>query len=539
MAASLREGVELVAAGEETPRVRDRALQVAHPAPPPVVAALRRKSELADAGAGVLEPRVAAWLAARYLLDDAPTRALVAAELARFPDEPSETVAPPVRIARGTRWRCHLRGACCQVVSPHPVYADERARILAHEGFFHEHYPEENPESFFLLEGTDPDGRETFSLRLDAGRCAFLGPDRACRIHRMLGPDVKPAVCHEFPLAVTRAPDGLRLWLRPSCESRAHALAPEHGDPLEAQTGWIERVLRGGTAGPRFGHLIRIEPERYWPFFFVQELCAHAARAARAAPSAIEVVRAAISPLVTALRALPTRPTLAELDRYLASVTGDDSAPPDGGTEAVEPSIPQAVETGPRGHADNPDPHRALVALRHVLLALHRGAARSTALRREAEPEAAFKLRSDALYLGGAAHLFASVGARTDWPPATGLAASAPSGDADPRDADPAVLRYARDVWVQSLHALAWATHPGGLRSGLGRLAIETLLARACARVRAATEGRTAATADDWNQGFAAVERTHLRIAFDIPLQAPLADALAIACPPSPAVWSP
>jgi len=57
------------------------------------------------------------------------------------------------------------------------------------------------------------DGR----LRLEKGRCVFLGEDQLCRLHSEFGMEVKPKVCRQFPMIAIRAEEGVRVGVDPAC----------------------------------------------------------------------------------------------------------------------------------------------------------------------------------------------------------------------------------------------------------------------------------------------------------------------------------
>ena len=64
--------------------------------------------------------------------------------------------------------------------------------------------------------------------RRDDGRCLFLDPAGACRVHATSGPAAKPTVCQLFPGQPLVTPDGrARLGVRPECPWPRVSAAPD------------------------------------------------------------------------------------------------------------------------------------------------------------------------------------------------------------------------------------------------------------------------------------------------------------------------
>lgn len=65
--------------------------------------------------------------------------------------------------------------------------------------------------------------------RFEGGRCAFLGCDKLCGIHKTLGPEVKPQTCRDFPFRYITTPAGDYVGLSFACT----AVLEEKGPPVE------------------------------------------------------------------------------------------------------------------------------------------------------------------------------------------------------------------------------------------------------------------------------------------------------------------
>jgi Fe-S-cluster containining protein len=141
---------------------------------------------------------------------------------------------PEIRLAEGSRFSCHSCNRCCS--EQHllgPVTRDERDAILA--GF--EALKDDagsDPSNFIPLPSGDADPQ--YLLRPRNGHCSYLGDDGMCRVHSVLGVDVKPAVCRLFPFRGVRTPQGWDVGMSMSCPTVGAGKGP---DPTEE----IRRVL--------------------------------------------------------------------------------------------------------------------------------------------------------------------------------------------------------------------------------------------------------------------------------------------------------
>jgi len=459
------------------------------------------------AGGAVAPGEALDWLSDRYLLDGPAAREVIEWEQQATPRREAGR-ALPLLVPAAARFTCHGCGACCQTVIPMPVHAHERARILSHAEFLRRTFPGEDPESLFLRERSIA-GLEIYSLRTRDGRCVFLGDDNLCRIHKEVGGDVKPAVCREFPLAFAVTPDGVQVSLRPNCESAARSR--RDGQPLGEQQAWILDMLAEGRAGARVASLVEVGAGRLWPFGLLRLVETRLLSIAASATDTRALALSLRDLLEGVLRVVPARLTGDALAR--AALLTRDSM------------------TALRAARGAVDARRGLAALRFLLAHLGDAAVHDVEERRTHTPREGKNIASDALYVDAVWTLNADYARMTGWP-APSLtdeqaqeAAAAVAVDAG--DAAPAVVDYVRDVWTQALQGKRWLHDDGGIASGMGRQVLEQLIARQAARLVAARDGRTRATPDDWNMGFAAAERTHLRMTFEGPFAAAMRDLFA------------
>jgi Fe-S-cluster containining protein len=124
-----------------------------------------------------------------------------------------------IEVLSDLRHACHLCGGCCQGVYVRLLDQAEEHRI-------------QEAASTLGVEQPIVGNR----LRLDKGRCVFLGSDNLCRIHGTLGAEVKPTLCRQFPLVGHRVDDNVRLGLDPGCYSSIESYLD---GPLVEDTGVV------------------------------------------------------------------------------------------------------------------------------------------------------------------------------------------------------------------------------------------------------------------------------------------------------------
>jgi len=105
-----------------------------------------------------------------------------------------------IEILSEPRHVCKTCGGSCQGNIVRLMSDDEEARIREAA----EKLGMETP----IVEG---------HLRMEGGRCVFLGADNLCDIHRAFGAATKPVVCQQYPMIAVRVEDKLRVGLDPGC----------------------------------------------------------------------------------------------------------------------------------------------------------------------------------------------------------------------------------------------------------------------------------------------------------------------------------
>ena len=134
--------------------------------------------------------------------------------------------------------------------------------------------------------------------RRDDGRCLFLDPAGACRVHATSGPAAKPTVCQLFPGQPLVTPDGrARLGVRPECPWPRVSAAPDAVARHQA-------ALASRAAGPP-GLSVRTVPAviplagpATAPFAPFDAWLGAAAAAIATAPSALAGLDAAVTTLL-------------------------------------------------------------------------------------------------------------------------------------------------------------------------------------------------------------------------------------------------
>lgn len=88
------------------------------------------------------------------------------------------------------------------------------------------------------------DSRGAISVQVQSPRCPFLGTDRRCSIH-----DLRPLVCHLYPLSLETFPDGSIYWaLHQNCN---HVRTIERNGGLEELVRRISSLLESMSAAVR------------------------------------------------------------------------------------------------------------------------------------------------------------------------------------------------------------------------------------------------------------------------------------------------
>lgn len=198
---------------------------------------------------------------------------------------------------------CLACGGCCVGV---------RVRVL----------PEEEAVVRAAAEALGMDGAvEGGRMRMAGGRCVFLDASSRCRLHAHAGPASKPEVCRQYPLVVTQAGPERRAGVDPGCYHAAATVeaAPLAVDgailrpvPLDAVRERHEAVLGAMLEAPgatTAGVLASIvgDPEAFAMRWF--DLVRSAPLAPLLArPDAGDDVRGALTPVLDAVRALPSPP---------------------------------------------------------------------------------------------------------------------------------------------------------------------------------------------------------------------------------------
>lgn len=120
--------------------------------------------------------------------------------------------AVPTRLLLrpGCRYECHGDGTCCTNIHLlGPMSRTEAKRIRDHA-----------PAA--LADGDGPvtefhEGIKGIVLSTKNGRCVFHDDKLGCRLHALVGPEVKSRVCRHFPLGTTGTPHGVRVTLSHRC----------------------------------------------------------------------------------------------------------------------------------------------------------------------------------------------------------------------------------------------------------------------------------------------------------------------------------
>lgn len=154
-------------------------------------------------------------------------------------------------------------GACSRCCRGWTVHFDARAWHQVKASPLFERLTQENGETPAFLED-EAAGESSARGRLTKGACAFLAPDRACRIHREMGASAKPFGCTQFPFLVRPTPDGAYVGVSFFCS----AVQANHGRPLPEHVGELERALQSHHF-PAIGDTVALDSEHIiaWPLY--------------------------------------------------------------------------------------------------------------------------------------------------------------------------------------------------------------------------------------------------------------------------------
>jgi Fe-S-cluster containining protein len=138
---------------------------------------------------------------------------------------PEETPVGLPTMAPNSGFACKSCNRCCS--EDHllgPVTREERDNILL--GFAQKADERgADPSNFVPLPtgGADP----VYLLRPREGHCSYLDRDGLCRVHKILGEEVKPAVCRLFPFRVVHTPEGWHAGMSMLCPTVAGGEGPD------------------------------------------------------------------------------------------------------------------------------------------------------------------------------------------------------------------------------------------------------------------------------------------------------------------------
>jgi Fe-S-cluster containining protein len=139
--------------------------------------------------------------------------------------EPDGAEVPLPQMAPGSAFACKSCNRCCS--EDHllgPVTRAERDAILL--GFAEKGDDRgADPSNFLPLPtaGSAP----VYLLRPREGHCSYLGRDGLCRVHSVLGEEVKPSVCRLFPFRAVATPDGWHVGMSLLCPTVAAGEGPD------------------------------------------------------------------------------------------------------------------------------------------------------------------------------------------------------------------------------------------------------------------------------------------------------------------------
>lgn len=431
---------------------------------------------------------------ARHLIDSPRVGSIEAWAAAHTEPAPSETTGQKLRlvIPEGTRFTCHGCGMCCRSYGIVPISDEERATITARAAELAPHV--KTPESGWFLEkrGKEEENQPFHGWSIahqPDGSCIFLDDDGLCLVHKRLGIEAKPQTCRQFPLKFTARPDGLVVTIRPECETLARSR--DDGMALTDQLEWVQAMVPGARAQVVAG-IVRVSGRAFIPFALAKHVDSMAHRLMSTAPS-VEHGMLAVRDLVCGVgRIFDGEPPVPdELDQALAW---------------VKLSIRERREKlGPIW------PPLGVAQLGRLLVVLLGGLPHLFA-QRVRFPPGSFQKRDDQFIASVLRTLYASLGARSGWPPHGDVGPAAAEEGAralavDTAATDPAIVDFVRECFAQVIASSRAYDMHAGLVAGYGQIAIVHILARWGVRLLAARRGDARATREDWNHSIASIER--------------------------------
>ncbi|MFN8609844.1 MAG: hypothetical protein U0931_20055 [Vulcanimicrobiota bacterium] len=81
---------------------------------------------------------------------------------------------------------------------------------------------------------------ERWRMRRNAGGCLCLDGQSRCQIHSALSYDDKPYRCQQYPILLTRTPDGIRVSASYTCTAVLQQAGPELARLEEQVENWVE-----------------------------------------------------------------------------------------------------------------------------------------------------------------------------------------------------------------------------------------------------------------------------------------------------------
>ena len=128
-------------------------------------------------------------------------------------------------MAPGSAFACESCNRCCS--EDHllgPVTRPERDAILL--GFAQKADERgADPSNFIPLPTGGPE--PVYLLRPREGSCSYLDRDGLCRVHKILGEEIKPGVCRLFPYRAVHTPDGWHAGMSLICPTVAAGEGPD------------------------------------------------------------------------------------------------------------------------------------------------------------------------------------------------------------------------------------------------------------------------------------------------------------------------
>jgi Fe-S-cluster containining protein len=378
----------------------------------------------------------------------------------------------PYSILEEGRFQCQGSGECCQnyVFGPLEDADIDRLGALDIAGAF----PGLGAGPYY--DTVDRDGGPFRQLKTDGDRCIFLGEDRRCGLHVRFGADAKPRLCRQYPTEAFATIAGIKVYDKGTCATFARSARA--GLPILEDLPRVRALLpaRFNLYHPivLLGDGIPLDYGYYLRFIDVA-----VAQVKRRRAGALDTLRALCRGLTRMAAAVagcalgPDEPDatvarcLADADAWYEGEPATDSPAVRGGAFRVA-ELGDAILTAIAGTLGNAS-------------AAGEGYMSHRLLREVAQP----------LHLVMHEALRAESGAGSV--PYYDAVAAVDAGDPDIDD----VLRISLRQKLFGARSLV----QGRAFPALLRIGVVLLLSVWSARLRAAAEGRTAATADDLSYG--------------------------------------